>query len=127
MSIGVLIGSDDQVAQHFLLPRGQTFFKFDRAVGLIKDGKLVGTVLFHGWNGANVEISYYGVHTMTAGIIRFLARFAINEFKPSRLTAITSKRNKRFIRSLQRLGFKLEGAQRCYYGADDCNRNTGVR
>lgn len=127
MTVGLLLDCDEQVANHLFSAYNQPQFKYDRAIGIVKDNSLVGTVLFHYWNGSNVEISYYGKGTMTAGIIRYLAKFAIKSFNPARLTVMTSKRNRRFIRSLQRLGFKLEGAQRRYYGSDDTNRNVGVR
>lgn len=127
MSIGLLVGSDEQVASHFLAPRNQEFFKYDRAIGIVKDGELVGTILFHGWNGANLELGYYGKGTVTAGIVRWIARFILSEFNLSRLTVVTSKRNRRLIKSLQRLGFKVEGVSRCFYGEIDCNRNTGMR
>lgn len=128
MSTGLLIGHDAAVASYLFAFYSQPQMHYDRALGLIgSGGSLVGAVLFHNWNGANVEISYYGHNTMTPGILRCLARFIINEFDPARLTATTSKKNKQFMRSLQRFGFKLEGAQRCFYGKHDCVRNTGVR
>lgn len=127
MTVGLLVDCDEQVAQHFSASYGVPLFKYDRALGLIRDGKLVGTVLFSNWNGYHVELSYYGKKTMTAGVIRALAQYGIKHFNPSRATVITSKRNKRFIRALMRIGFKLEGVQRRYYGADDTNRNAGVR
>lgn len=127
MSVGLLMDCDEQVANHLYTLYNQPKYKYDRALGLVKDGTLVGTVLFTNWNGSNIEVSYYGKNTMTAGIIRALAQFGIKHFNPSRATVITSKRNKRFMKALQRLGFRLEGTQRCYYGHEDTNRNTGVR
>jgi RimJ/RimL family protein N-acetyltransferase len=128
MSTGLLIGHDEAVANHLFSFYSQPKMQYDRCLGLINSkGVLVGAVLFHNWNGSNVEISYYGENTMTPGIIRCLARFILITFDASRLTAVTSKRNKRFVRSLQNFGFKLEGVQRCYYGHQDCIRNTGVR
>jgi RimJ/RimL family protein N-acetyltransferase len=100
---------------------------FNSAIGIVDpDGRLAGAALFQSFNGFNLEISYYGRKTFTAGILRALARAAAN-FNPSRLTATTSKKNRRFIRGLQKIGFRLEGAQRRYYGMRDCPRNTGVR
>ena len=128
MSTGLLIGHDVAVANYIFTLYSQPALQYDRALGLVNaKGELVGGVFFHNWNGANVEISYYGKNTMTPGVLRCLARFILLTFDPSRLTATTSKRNRQFIRSLQRFGFKLEGAQRCYYGKQDCLRNTGVR
>jgi RimJ/RimL family protein N-acetyltransferase len=127
MSTGLLFDCDEAVATQFLEPRGQLFFKYDRAIGLVDHGKLVGAVLLHGWNGSNIELSYSGQGTMTVGVVRFLASYLITEFDVARLTVVTSKRNRHLIRFLQNLGFKLEGVQRCYYGKKDNNRNAGVR
>jgi len=125
---GLLLDHDEAVGAYLFASHEQSPMKFDRAIGLIsKEGKLAGAVLFHNWNGANVEISYYGANTMTPGVVRFLSRFVIAVFDPSRLSATVSKRNRSFIRSMQRLGFRMEGAQRCYYGKQDCIRNTGVK
>jgi|SRR5882672_8175025 len=127
MSTGLLFDCDETVAQYLFVSYGWKPFKYDRAVGLISGDKLQGAVLFHCYNGSNVELSYYGQATMTAGVVRTIARFIIYTFAPSRLTVLTSKRNKHLIRSFQRLGFKLEGTQQRYYGARDCNRNTAAR
>lgn len=127
MSVGLLFECDDLVAKQFLAPRNQLFFKYDRAVGLVDGDKLIGAILFHGWNGSNLEVSYQGKNTLSAGIMRYMAKYVIKEFDLARLTVVTSKRNRHFIKSLQKFGFRLEGTQRCYYGKRDCTRNTGVR
>lgn len=101
--------------------------KFDAAIGVVElDGKIVGAGLYQNFNGNNVEGSYYGRRTLSPGIVRALFSVAL-AFNPSRLTIVTSKKNRRLVRFLQRLGFALEGAQRRYYGQRDCARNTGVR
>ena len=76
----------------------------------------------------NINISGLGVipAKLDNGIVRALIRGA-QAFGPSRLTVVTAKKNRRLIRALQRIGFRLEGTQRCYYGHRDCARNTGVR
>ncbi len=127
MSTGLLFDCDDQVARFVFKLYSWEPFKYDRALGLVVGGDLQGAVIFHCFNGSNVELSYYGKATMTAGVVRTIAQFIVRTFNPSRLTVMTSKRNKRHIRSFQRLGFRLEGTQRRYYGHKDCNRNTGVR
>ncbi len=127
MSTGLLFDCDDHVAQTAFKTLGWTPFKYDRAIGLVVNSNLQGAVIFHCFNGNNIDLSYYGKATLTAGVVRTIAKFILHTFNPSRLTVMTSKRNKRYIRSFQRLGFKLEGMQRCYYGHKDCNRNTAVR
>ncbi len=127
MSTGLLFDCDEAVAKFIFEKYGWAPFKYDAAIGLLVNGQLHGATFFQGYNGFNLELSYYGSKTMTAGVVRSLARFGLVTFNPSRVTLVTSKRNKRYIRSLQRMGFKLEGTQRCYYGHRDCNRNTAVR
>jgi RimJ/RimL family protein N-acetyltransferase len=126
MSVGLLFGSDDDVAARVFAQYGQ-HHKIDNALGIISNNEMVGAVLFHNWNGHNIEVSYYGKGTLTAGILRMIGRYIIYTFNPTRVTVVTSKRNKRLVRSLQRLGFKLEGSQRLYYGKNDCARNTAIR
>ncbi len=127
MSTGLLIDCDDLVAKYLFNLFGWKPFKYDNAIGLLVNGSLQGAIIFHCFNGSNVELSYYGEGTITVGVARTLARFAIAHFDPSRVTIITSKRNKRYIKGFKKLGFQLEGIQHRFYGQRDCNRNTGVR
>lgn len=125
---GLVIDRDEVVAKWAYTEYNLHEMPVDRAVGIIDGrGYLVGAALFHNFNGANVELSYYGPNTLTSNIARALARIAVGIFNVARLTVVTSKRNKRLIRGLLKLGFRLEGTQRCFYGHDDNTRNTGVR
>lgn len=128
MANGLLIDNDQAVAdwtyRYFnIFPQ-----PIDKALGIIdKSGKLIGGILFQNFNGVNVELSYYGPCTITLGICRIIARVAISHFNAGRLTVVTSRRNKRLIRGLVKIGFRLEGAQRCFYGHLDNKKNTAVR
>ena len=125
---GILDGSDELIAAWAFAT-----FKFypmpvDKALGILSsDGKVVGAALFQNFNGSNVELSYCGPKTLTLGIVRALAQVIVTHFDAARLTVVTSKRNKAFMRGLLKIGFKLEGHQRCFYGREDSNRNIGVR
>jgi RimJ/RimL family protein N-acetyltransferase len=128
MPSGLLMDCDEAVARWFFASFKSKNYSYDRAIGVVDDkGSLIGAILFQNWNGPNVELSYFGRNTLTLGIIRCIARYALATFDLARLTVITSKRNRQFMKALQRIGFKVEGAQRCYYGKRDSNRNTGVR
>lgn len=123
----MLFDHDQAVANWLFASYGQKRYSYDRCLGLLRDGTLCGAVLFHNWNGANVEVSYYGKNTMTPGVIRCIGQYVLSTFDPSRLTAHVPKRSKHYIKGLQRLGFRVEGVQRCYYGKRDCLRNTAIR
>src|SRR3974377_1654869 len=127
MSYGLVIDDDNRVAA-WVHATYQVFpIPCNRALGIVmEDGTLVGGVLLQNYNGVNIELSYYGPWTLTLGICRVIARVTVLEFNVARCTIITSKKNRRLMRSLQRFGWRLEGVQRCFYGKEDCNRNTGV-
>jgi RimJ/RimL family protein N-acetyltransferase len=128
MAAGLLLGQDEIVAAWAFAQWGLHPTKVDRGFGVIgKDGKIHGAILLQNFNGTNIELSYYGPRTLSPGIVRSIARTVILEFNAARVTVVTSKKNKRLMRSLSRFGFKLEGSQRRYFGQRDCSRNTGVR
>lgn len=128
MAHGLIIGNDNVIAQWAFAQFNLYPMAFNRAFGIIdKDKKIVGAILLQNFNGVNLELSYYGPNTLTSGIVRSLARIGIAQFNATRVTVVTSKRNRRLMQSLSRFGFKLEGVQRCFYGAEDTRRNTGVR
>ena len=124
---GLLLGDDARVAAWAFRTYNFRPTPVDSAIGIVDpDGTLVGAGLYQNFNGADIQGSYYGRRTLTPGIVRALVRGAL-AYDPSRLTVVTSKKNRRLIRFLQKIGFRLEGAQRRYYGPRDCARNTGVR
>ena len=127
MPRGLLLGDDTRVADWAFKTYKFTPTKFDIAIGIVEPpGKLVGAALFQACNGNDAQISYYGYRTFSPGIIRAIARVSVG-LNLSRLTAITSKKNKRLIRALEKIGFSREGVQRRFYGHQDTDRNTGVR
>lgn len=128
MANGLLIGKDELVAAWAFAKWGLHPTKVDRGFGVVtKDGIIRGAILLQNFNGTNIELSYYGPRTLSLGIVRSIARVIVAEFNAARVTVVTSKKNRRLMRSLQRWGFRLEGAQRRYYGHRDCARSTGVR
>lgn len=128
MPHGLVIGEDRRIAEWAYATFNRHRAPYDRVLGIVDpNGVLVGAIILHNFNGANIELSYYGPNTVSVGIVRSVARVILTEFNASRVTVVTPKRNKHLISSIQKLGWKLEGAQRCYYGHKDCRRNTGVR
>jgi RimJ/RimL family protein N-acetyltransferase len=125
---GLLIDHDQAVAKWAYSTFNIYEQPVNKSLGVVdSNGKLVGAILFQNFNGVNLELSYYGHRTLTLGITRVIARIALGHFNASRLTVVTSRRNKRLIRGLIKIGFRLEGTQRCFYGHEDNKKNTGVR
>src|SRR6202790_4989427 len=117
MANGLLLGENERVAAWAFETFGYFPTPVNMAIGIIHPEKgLVGAILLQNFNGTNLELSYYGANTVTAGIVKTIAKIVIHEFNASRLTVVTSKRNHRIIKALPRFGFRLEGAQRRFYG-----------
>ena len=128
MPNGLIIGEDEKVAAWAFSSFSLIPTHINMGLGIVDASpKLVGAVLFQNFNGTNIELSYYGPRTLSPGIVRTIARIVSLEFNAARVTVITSKKNKRLMRALQRFGFRLEGSQRRYFGKRDCSRSTGVR
>jgi hypothetical protein len=126
MSTGLLLNNDALVAE-YLFQQHIVRMRYDAAIGILKNGVLVGGVLLQHWNGFNVELSYYGRGTLSLGLTRTLARIILLSFNPSRVTVTVNRKNRMLLRGLRKLGCVLEGTQRRFYGDQDINRNIGVR
>ena len=128
MTVGLLIDNDQAIASWACNKYNVYEQPVNKSLGIVdSNGKLVGAVLFQNFNGVNIELSYYGSRTVTLGIVRTICRIALEVFRVGRLTVVTSRKNRRLIRGLLKIGFKLEGTQRCFYGHEDTKKNTGVR
>lgn len=128
MSHGLIIDDDQQIAAWATATFKLFPIPANRVLGVAnREGKLVGCVLLQFFNGANIELSYYGYRTVSIGIVCSVARIILTEFNVSRVTVVVPKRNRQLCSSVQKLGWKLEGAMRCHYGHKDNWRNTGLR
>lgn len=92
---------------------------YGMAVGVLDDGVLVAACLFHAHNGPDVELSYYGPNTLTPSVVRGIAKIAVERLGVSRITARTSRQNKRMTRGIHKVGFRYEGVRKCGYGTQD--------
>lgn len=125
---GVLFGHDEAVAGWVFHTYKIRPMQVNMAVGLLSPGgELRGGVLFQNYNGCNVDFSYYGTNTVTLGIVRTMARIGLHKYDPSRVTILTSKKNKALRAFFPKLGCHLEGVARCFYGREDNVRNTAMR
>lgn len=127
MAKGLLLDCDEQVASWAFLVHNRIPMHIDRAIGVLDDGQLAGAILFSSYNTVNAELSYYGKNTLTPGIIRATARFALYELRLARLTVIVPKRPSFMLNRITKFGFRYEGVQRRHYGPTDSPRDTGCR
>lgn len=113
---GLLFGHDGPVAIWCWNEFRLTPMPVDAAIGIVRNNRLIGAAIFQGFSGFNVELSYYGPQTFSAGIAKSLARYTIDRFNVDRLTMRTNRKNVSIVKMFHRFGFKYEGLQRRYYG-----------
>lgn len=115
----LIYGHDEQVAAWTFNKFGVPAGKPEMVIGIIEDGEIVGSIMWHAWRQHDIEISYYGPKTMTLGIARHCARIAVDHFGVSRVTACTPKSNKTMTRHVGKIGFQYEGIVHARYGHED--------
>lgn len=105
----LVYGHDNEVAAWTRNTFGIQPYKYEMAVGIVEQGEIVGSVMWHAYRGHDIEISYYGPKTMTLGIARACAKVAMDHFGVSRVTARTSRSNKPMTKGVKKIGFEYEG------------------
>lgn len=113
---GLLFGHDGPVAAWTFNEFHITAMPIDAAIGIVRNNRLIGAAIFQNFSGFNVELSYYGPQTFSAGIAKALARYTIERFNVDRLTMRTNRKNISIVKMFHRFGFKYEGRQNRYYG-----------
>lgn len=114
-----LLGRDIEVAAWAFKTFNFHPTQFCMAVGIMEDGLLLAACLFHAHSGPDVELSYYGPKTLTLGLVKGLAKIAVERLGVSRITARTSRSNKLMTRGIRKVGFQYEGVRKCGYGDQD--------
>ena len=113
---GLVYGHDIPVAQWCWNEYRLRPMPINAAIGIVRNNKLIGAAIFQEFSGYNVELSYYGPQTFSAGIAKSLARFTVQRFDVDRLTMRTNRKNASILKMFHRFGFKFEGVQHRYYG-----------
>jgi RimJ/RimL family protein N-acetyltransferase len=113
---GLLFGYDNAVAVWAWNEFQITPMPINAAIGIVRKNRLIGAAIFQNYNGFNVELSYFGPQTFSAGIAKALALYMVERFNIDRLTMRTNRRNASILKMFHRFGFKYEGIQRRYYG-----------
>lgn len=117
--IGIVHGPQhrEPVAQWVFANLGMRLAKPYDAVGIVRDGRLIGGVVFNGYNGANVDLTIYGPGCISRRMLEAISRHVFIALQCTRATARTRRDNKLMHELLPRLGFRPEGTQPRYYGS----------
>jgi RimJ/RimL family protein N-acetyltransferase len=93
-----------------------------QALGVVRHGQLVGGVVYHHYRGFDIQIAaaFDAKSWALPGTLRALCAYPFVQLGVTRVTAITGKKNKKARRTLERIGFALEGvAKRGLDGVED--------
>jgi RimJ/RimL family protein N-acetyltransferase len=113
----VLFGADDLVAA-FVKARiqmlGDSNFRDYTALGVVKDHKLLGGVVYHAYSGHDIQASYAFESPRWASrdVLRVLFGYPFNQLGCVRMTGLIARKNKHAREMILRLGFTLEGVHR---------------
>lgn len=115
--MNLVVDADLQVAEWTQDRLGPLLFTSYRAFGVVDaGGALRGSMLFHDYNGSNIEITIYGPGCINRRFIRYAFDYAFRVNGASRLTARTRRGNRIMRKMLPALGFIYEGTSKQYFG-----------
>jgi RimJ/RimL family protein N-acetyltransferase len=80
-------------------------------IGVESNGKIVGAVIYHEWNGASIRIhvvSNNSGHWATREWFHVIFSYAFDQLKVKRITGFTPESNKRALEFNKKVGFVVE-------------------
>ena len=87
-----------------------------RVFPIVRNGTLVGGLLFNDFNGANIEWTVFAPTGLSRSAMRFSAQYAFDACHCTRMTARTRRSNTGVKKMLQKAGWIYEGTMQRYYG-----------
>jgi hypothetical protein len=113
----ILLGADDLVGElvKSRIPqmRGKPWGPFS-AIGVVRRGELVGGVVYHGYQGFDVQMScaFDRVGWALPGTLRAIFHYPFEGMHCVRVTAAIGRKNKKARKLVEGIGFKYEGLRR---------------
>lgn len=86
------------------------------AIGVERDGEIVGALVFNVFTGPDIEVTLVGDRIWTRAIIRAASHYVFRQLKCVRLTVTIQAANDWHERIAERLGFVREGVVRDKFG-----------
>lgn len=88
-------------------------------IGIVKNTKLEGMVLFDDYTYSSIEVHYSGNKCLSRSVIRYVLGYVFNQLNCNVLRIRPHSRNEESIDLVKRLGFEYEGILDKYYSLDD--------
>jgi RimJ/RimL family protein N-acetyltransferase len=112
----ILYGADDAVAGFVAarIPHAGEGFGACTALGVVRDGRLTGGIVYHNWRGRDIEVSaaFERADWARPSVLRALFAYPFDQLGCARMTALTGRANGRARRFLEGVGFVREGVAR---------------
>lgn len=88
------------------------------ALGIARDGKIVGGVLYNNYRGHDIQLTAAAddARWLSADVLTEIFKYPYIQLGCSRTTAVTGRKNTRTRKLLEGLGYRLEGV--CRKGLD---------
>jgi RimJ/RimL family protein N-acetyltransferase len=126
--VGSILLYADEFVKRFVsanIPQaaGRYFAPHDRALGVIRNGRFCGGVVFHDYTGSTIFMSgaFDDPRWALPGTLRGLFAYPFETLKVETLLTATGRKNKRARKIDEGLGFELVGMIRHYWGPGvDC-------
>lgn len=118
MATKLLFGHDQAVAAWVgaQMEHGTHVSPDTTAIGVVRDGRLIGGVAFHTYRGTDIQIAIAGYENFLGRqLLRATFSYVFDQLGCQRCTTLVKRTNKRSRHLTRRVGFREEGAlRRCF-------------
>lgn len=117
------IVTDERVAPFMARALGKNIVPPYEAVGIDKDGEIIGGVIFNNFTGNDIHVSVAG-KGWSRQFISSIGEYVYDKLHCGRMTVITEQ--PRIVRIAERLGGQVEGLMRDHFGEDRHGYIVGI-
>lgn len=110
-----MIDTSERVAVFVAKIVGHPFVPPYTCMGIERQGRIVGGVVFNHFEGADIHVTIAG-HGWTRGFLADVGQYVFEQLKCERMTAVTEQ--PAIVRIGERLGGQIEGCLRNHFGPD---------
>jgi len=115
----LIISNSDAVAYWVAEKTGGTWTPGrGTSIGRVKNGKIVGGIIYEDWNGANIMCHIAGEgNWLNRSFLHAIFHYPFVHLEAKRMTAVISSTNEKCIKLVENMGFELES--RLYQATPD--------
>lgn len=115
----LVYGHDAEVADFLSDKLGMTFVPPYVCIGVVRNGRLIGGILYNGYQGSNVDVTVWGPRAFGRDTILIGFHYAFEQLKCERITVRTKRSNKLMQKIAPKLGLKFECVSPRFFGRNE--------